>query len=222
MLTASEFAHATEPPTVTDPATILIDVVSGFSRTGGAATDDEVRLKPDTTTSMAPRPSGRRFGILVHALLAAVPLDAKPQDVRDLAEVQARILGATDDERAEAAAIADRVLRHPIAAAARAAQAAGRAVRREAPVSIVVPAFARSSSDELRRGEPGLPAVRAGLVDGQIDLAYDDGEGWVVVDFKTDAEIAGSEEVYRRQVALYVDAIARATNRPARGVLLRV
>jgi hypothetical protein len=44
----------------------------------------------------------------------------------------------------------------------------------------------------------------------------------VVVDFKTDGELGPSVEIYRRQVALYLMAISRATGRPARGVLLRV
>ena len=42
------------------------------------------------------------------------------------------------------------------------------------------------------------------------------------MDFKTDGELALGEAIYRRQVALYVEAITHATGRPARGVLLRV
>jgi len=144
---------------------------------------------------------GARFGILVHAVLAAVPLDAAASDVAALALVQAKLLGATDEERAAAALTADRVLRHPLLAQARAAEAAGRGCRREVSLSL---------------------AVDGTIIDGQADLAFDDGERWVVVDFKTDVEIAGAEESYRRQIALYVEAIARATGRPASGVLLRV
>jgi ATP-dependent exoDNAse (exonuclease V) beta subunit len=43
----------------------------------------------------------------------------------------------------------------------------------------------------------------------------------VVADFKTDAELGVSEAAYRRQVALYAEAITHATGRPAQGVLLR-
>ena len=61
------------------------------------------------------------------------------------------------------------------------------------------------------------------LVEGAVDVAFrEDGGAWTVVDFKTDVELAGRLEEYRRQVALYAQAIARATGRPARGVLLRV
>ena len=59
-------------------------------------------------------------------------------------------------------------------------------------------------------------------VEGQFDLAFEDGDGWTVVDFKTDAELDASLDGYRRQVALYARAISAATGRPARGVLLRI
>ena len=150
---------------------------------------------------IGPRPSGKRFGIFVHALLAAVPLDASAKDVEDLARLHAKVLGATDAERDEAARVVTRAIAHPVLAEAREAETSGRACRREAAVSIVI--------DDV-------------LVDGQVDLAFETEDGWVVVDFKTDAEIGASEESYRRQVALYVHAIAAVTQRPARGLLLRV
>jgi len=60
-------------------------------------------------------------------------------------------------------------------------------------------------------------------VEGVIDAAFlEDGEGWTVVDFKTDVEIAGRLEEYRGQVALYAEAVGQATGMRARGVLLRV
>jgi ATP-dependent helicase/nuclease subunit A len=147
------------------------------------------------------RPSGKRFGVLVHALLAAVPLDASGGDVKDLARLHAKVLGATDAERDEAARVVARVVAHPVLTEARAAEKNGRACRREAAVSIVVDGT---------------------LVDGQVDLAFEHEDEWVVVDFKTDAEIGMAEESYRRQVALYAHAIAEVTGRRARGLLLRV
>jgi ATP-dependent exoDNAse (exonuclease V) beta subunit len=148
-----------------------------------------------------PRPSGRRFGILVHGLLAAVSLDASPVDIRGLAILHARVLGAPDDERDAAAMLVERTLTHDVLAAARAAVRAGRACRREAPISIV---------------RDGI------LVDGQIDLAYETAGEWHVVDFKTDAELGGAEDLYRRQVALYADALAAITGTPARATILRI
>ena len=69
----------------------------------------------------------------------------------------------------------------------------------------------RCASDAGNAGGPTL-------VDGQIDLAYETGDGWVVVEFKTDVEMVSAEEAYRQQVAIYVEAVARATGRPATGV----
>jgi ATP-dependent exoDNAse (exonuclease V) beta subunit len=42
----------------------------------------------------------------------------------------------------------------------------------------------------------------------------------VVVDFKTDRELNGAFDRYRRQVQIYAAAIAQATGRPARAVLM--
>ena len=147
------------------------------------------------------RPTGARFGILVHALLAHVPLDATIDQVTHLAAVQARLLRASDAERAAAADMVDRPC------AMRCWSARG---PRRLPAA---PAGARSrwawSSTEC-------------VVDGQADLLFDDGDTWLVVDFKTDVEITGREAVYQRQVALYVDAARRVTGAPVEGALLRV
>lgn len=151
------------------------------------------------------RPSGRRFGTLVHAMLAALPLDAEAGDVDELAGLHARLFAAPDDERDAAAGIANKLLKHPRLESARAALQAGRRVWREAPVT-------------LRVDADGGPQ----LVDGQVDLAYETETGWVVVDFKTDIEIASAQDAYKQQVALYCEAVTKATGRTATGVLLRV
>jgi ATP-dependent exoDNAse (exonuclease V) beta subunit len=43
-----------------------------------------------------------------------------------------------------------------------------------------------------------------------------------VVDFKTDREFDAEQANYTAQVALYAEAIEKATNMPARGILLVV
>jgi ATP-dependent helicase/nuclease subunit A len=177
----------------------------------GVADESAEGVAVEDAAVIEARPSGRRFGTLVHAMLAAVPLDAGADEVRALAELQAKLLGATDEERGVAAITVHRVLGHPRLAAARQARAAGRRVWREVPLSIVHPAPVHPA--------PMHPAPV--LVDGQCDLAYETADGWVVIDFKTDVVMA-TDETYRRQVALYAEAIARATGIPARGVLLRV
>jgi ATP-dependent exoDNAse (exonuclease V) beta subunit len=181
------------------------------ARPGG---DDEVTIEDAGVVDE--RPSGRRFGTLVHALLAAIPLDGSVDQIRLAAAQHARLLGATDEERAAAAMAVDRTLAHPRLASAREAERAGRRVWRELPLSIVTPA---PPAAPARPAPPG-PAAPV-LVDGQVDLAYETDQGFVVVDFKTDVALT-ADEVYRRQVALYVQALTRATGRPARGVLLRV
>jgi ATP-dependent exoDNAse (exonuclease V) beta subunit len=120
----------------------------------------------------------------------------------DLAAVKARVLGLNDDESAAAAAVVERLLKHDILLRARAAEARG-ACRRETPVTCTM-------SDGT-------------VVEGVVDLAFEEAGEWTVVDYKTDREIAAAgEDRYRRQVALYASAIAQATGQPARGVLVRV
>jgi ATP-dependent exoDNAse (exonuclease V) beta subunit len=61
------------------------------------------------------------------------------------------------------------------------------------------------------------------LLEAIADLAFEEADGWVVVDFKTDAGVgARAEAQYRRQVALYARGISEATAKPARGYLLGV
>ncbi len=153
------------------------------------------------------RPSGKRFGTLVHAVLAMLPLEASGDEVGELAALHARLFGAPDDERDAAAAIAKKLLKHSRFEQARRSVAAGLRVWREAPVSL-----------RLDDGQGSTPR----LVDGQIDLAYETADGWVIVDFKTDIEIASAQDAYKQQVAFYVEAVQRATGQPATGVLLRV
>jgi ATP-dependent exoDNAse (exonuclease V) beta subunit len=60
------------------------------------------------------------------------------------------------------------------------------------------------------------------IVEGTVDLAYDSGAGFVVIDFKTDKPDTQLLERYRRQVALYAAAIEHATGRAARPVLMTI
>jgi ATP-dependent exoDNAse (exonuclease V) beta subunit len=150
------------------------------------------------------RPSGKRFGTLVHACLAAVDLDAGAAAVEEVAALEGRVLGASAGEIAAASAAVGRALAHPLLRrAARAAQ--GRRCRREVPVAVV--------------------ADTGELVEGVIDAAFLDADPepvWTVLDFKTDVELRARLDEYRRQVALYALGVARATGVPARSVLLRV
>jgi ATP-dependent helicase/nuclease subunit A len=144
------------------------------------------------------RPRGARFGTLVHAVLATVPLDAAPDLVERTARTQGRIINAPADEVAAASLVVSAVLSHALTARARASAS----VKRETPVSWL--------------HKDGT------LIEGVLDLAFDEGDTTVVVDFKTDHELASGETRYRAQLQQYVSAVTRATGRPASGVLFRV
>ncbi|MGE0866565.1 MAG: 3'-5' exonuclease, partial [Vicinamibacterales bacterium] len=160
----------------------------------------------DDSSIRSARPAGKRFGTLVHSLLASIPLAATEGEVDEHSALHAKLLGATDEEQAAARVMVVNVLKHPRLAEARAAEAAGRRVWREAPVSL-----------RLDDGT-GTPQI----VDGQIDLAYETDAGWMVIDFKTDIEIATAQDAYVRQVSIYLDAVTRATGQPATGLILKI
>jgi ATP-dependent exoDNAse (exonuclease V) beta subunit len=157
---------------------------------------------PGAVTSSGPtRPGGPRFGTLVHATLATVPLDATPAQIADGVGLQARILGAPPEEAEAAAALIVAAFEHPLMARAREAWRAGRC-RREMPVAC--------------RQPDGT------LVEGVLDLAFEEAGRWTVIDFKTDAEIAGELPRYRRQVALYASVVARTTEKNVTAVLMQL
>ena len=187
VMTATEWADASLEGSVALPA--AVGAASLAVRVEDASADDVVR------------PSGARFGTLVHALLAHGAFDAGVEELARLASVQARLLGATDAERASAAETVARVLSHPRLVRARAAQAEGRLFRRELPLVLTVDGV---------------------VVDGQADLVWDDGDRLVVIDYKTDVDLAPGEPSYRRQIGLYADALTKAYGRAVDAVLLRV
>jgi ATP-dependent helicase/nuclease subunit A len=144
---------------------------------------------------------GAAFGVLLHGVLAQASFDASRERLHQVARVEARLLGMDEASAAAAAARAEQVFRHPLLMRARAAAERG-ACRRETPVTLGL--------------DDGL------LLEGVVDLAFEENGDWTVVDYKTDREIAEASEQYRKQVALYAAAIARATERNTTGVLLRI
>ena len=151
----------------------------------------------------ADRPSGRRFGALVHAVLATVDLDASPDEIGEVAEANGRLIDATREEIDAAVTAVRGALKHPLMQQATRALA----LRRETPLQ-----------HQLEDGT---------LIEGVVDLAFEentpgDFNGWTVVDFKTDREIEIAQNQYRAQVAAYVEAVRVTTKSPARGFLLVV
>ena len=158
---------------------------------GGPA---EVAL--ETVASREPdRPRGRRFGTLVHAVLAEIDLRAAPDAVQRAAAAQGRIAGASAEEISAAARAVGAALQHPLLQAA-------------------------AGSEECRREEPLLHRLADGtLLEGVVDLAFREAAGWTVVDFKTDAT---DRPQYAAQLRLYCAAVEAATGLAARAVLLAV
>ncbi|APR82119.1 ATP-dependent nuclease, subunit A [Minicystis rosea] len=184
---------------VTEPAP-----AAWTTREADPAPDLVVELA-DSGVDRRGRPHGKRFGTLVHAVLAAVALDADEATIDAVARAEGRLAGASVEEVAAAATAAKIALQHPLMRRAAESEKRGEC-RRETPVM--------------------LPGRGGELIEGIVDLAFREsgpsGAGWVVVDFKTDAEIAGRKARYETQVLLYVEAIRAATGEGARGVLLSV
>ena len=155
----------------------------------------------------AERPFGPRFGTLVHATLATVPLDASEPVIAAVADAQARILPTggrdpyADEEVYAAVEVVTSLLRDPLFDRVREAERAGRCDR-ELPI--------------VWKAPDGT------LIEGTIDLAFEDLAGLTVVDFKTDRELATDLERYTRQLTVYCQALGTLRNTTARGILARV
>jgi ATP-dependent exoDNAse (exonuclease V) beta subunit len=104
------------------------------------------------------RPTGRKFGRLVHDILQHA---GSPGEAASLATIWGRRHGSTSEECSAAAAVARAALEHPVLAIPM-----GSATHRELPVMV--------------RLDDGT------LVEGRIDLAWSDGKSWTVIDYKTD------------------------------------
>jgi ATP-dependent exoDNAse (exonuclease V) beta subunit len=153
------------------------------------------------TASGGQRSGGPAFGTLVHAVLAQAPFEAGDSEIRAIAAVEARVLSLTEADAAAAVAAVRRVFAHDVVMRARAAAARG-ACHRETPVTCTLP--------------------NGTLIEGVVDLAFEEQGHWYIVDYKTDRDFdAGGEDQYRRQVSLYTSAIALATGCAASGVVIR-
>ncbi len=146
----------------------------------------------------ADRPAGRRFGTLVHTVLRDVEFDADRDHVAQLVRFHARVLGAPASEVDAAIVAVGATLQHPLVRRA----AAAPVHHREMP--FIVP----------------VDATR--VADGVVDLLFQEGESWTVVDFKTDARTADLLDRYRAQADWYVWAIGELLGQPTKAVLLSV
>jgi ATP-dependent helicase/nuclease subunit A len=166
----------------------------------------EIDVSVTEETTRAPRearPRGKRFGTLVHALLATVAFDAAAAEVESASRAQGRAIGASPEEVMAAAEAVCAVLQHETMLQAK---AAGASCRRESPV--------------LVREHDG--SITEGVLDLAFRTADDKGPLWVVVDYKTDAELATRRGEYWEQVRRYARMVAASTGERVRGVLLQV
>jgi ATP-dependent helicase/nuclease subunit A len=140
---------------------------------------------------------GRDFGVLVHRVLEWLPLDE--QDARTRAAAMARALAPSFNlDEAAAGRAADavaRVMELPVM------QRARRAPRRWRELALWFP-----------DGED--------LVEGVVDLVFEEDDGLVVVDYKTDA-IGAAQAIaqaahHAPQLQLYGRGLAQATGQPVR------
>jgi ATP-dependent helicase/nuclease subunit A len=183
--------------------TIAAQTVTQWSKIAEAAPSDPGLKLPPVKIIEVPRepdrPSGIRFGALVHAVLATVPLDGDADVIQRVAELQGRTLGSTDEEVESAAKVVQSVLALPILQRARDAAKTHRC-RREAPIA-------------WRHGET--------LIEGVIDLAFEEGKRWTLVDFKTDEEFRSAAS-YQRQVGLYALAVEKALSTAVSAFLVKI
>jgi ATP-dependent helicase/nuclease subunit A len=186
-------------------------IAAGKKPSVAACTATEWALRAEPSPSSAPvdiiafdtdpsRPGGARYGTLVHAAIATAPLDAGPASIARIVETQGRIVAATEQEVASALEVMQAVLGHDVFHRARAAERRG-ALLRETPITMVIDGT---------------------LVEGVADCVFEEDDGYVVIDFKTDRPSPERLERYRRQVGLYAAAVARTTGKPARAVLMCV
>ncbi|MBM3735478.1 MAG: ATP-dependent deoxyribonuclease subunit A [Acidobacteria bacterium] len=144
------------------------------------------------------RPTGPRFGSLIHGVMRDVDLAGFPENILAAVQLHARVLGAPEYEVEAAADTVVRVLAHPLIRQAGAAQR----MHREWPVML-----------HLDGGQ---------VLEGQVDLAFFSGGVWQLVDFKTDADLAGGLTRYKTQVQWYAYAIGKLAGAPVRASLMAV
>jgi ATP-dependent helicase/nuclease subunit A len=186
---------------VAEASRSTLRVATVTDRARSAAADLQSVASVDVPRSDETRPTGARFGTLVHSILATTPLEADLRAIQSIAMLCGRILSASDDEVAAAATAVGAALAHPLLRRASAAERRG-ACRRETPITLT--------------DDAGT------IVEGVIDLAFEEEGAWVVVDFKTDIDMSRHQTAYEQQVGIYVQAVARSTGARVRGVLLRI
>jgi ATP-dependent helicase/nuclease subunit A len=168
------------------------------SETSDSPPDFKVEVTIHSIQKPLGRPTGPRFGTLVHTILRDVPLHADREAISALAKVHARLLGATPEEANHAIQAVEATLAHPLLARARSSMR----LHREFPII--------------------LKLENQKVLEGIVDLAFVEKGVWQIVDFKTDADLGTNQTHYKRQLHWYAKAIAMLNNAPTHAHLLSI
>ncbi len=197
---AQAIARAAKPGVI---ARSVTEIAAVSDREGEPATvgDEGVIAQLNTGAVRTNRPTGSRFGSLVHGILADIDLQADLTAIERSAALTARIMNAPTEEQSAAVEAVLAALAHPLMRRAACAQDC----RRECPVVLV--------------------QQDGSVAEGVVDLAFREqleaAPRWTVVDFKTDRGAEQSDR-YLRQLALYQRAIEVATGESCDAALLWV
>jgi ATP-dependent helicase/nuclease subunit A len=134
--------------------------VTTAASSGGVAEAESISVETVTLPVALGRPTGRKFGRLVHDILQHA---ASPDDAVATADIWGRRHAASDFERSAAVETARQALEYV-------ARTMPSGAERHRELAVMV------------RLEDGT------LVDGRIDLAWIEGGEWTVVDYKTDRQ----------------------------------
>jgi ATP-dependent helicase/nuclease subunit A len=137
---------------------------------------------------------GRKYGDLVHALLGRAGHPPDRTAVEALAAAHDIGSNMAAGDRQFAVELVVRTLAHPLLSAA-------------------------FRSERVHREYPVTYEADGVLYEGFIDLVWFDGQQWTVVDYKTGP---GDEPRYRRQVAIYGEAIRSTTGARVRSIVLEI
>ena len=81
-----------------------------------------------------------------------------------------------------------------------------------------IPFSTRAPEVEIPEGSGRVETMR--YVEGIIDLAFREADGWTIADYKTDVgtdpDFSARKAEYRRQVGMYAACWARLTNEPVK------
>ena len=196
-----------------------MDTVGTGSASGaGASSDPEPFLTPLPDPRDGPDPEfrGRSWGSAVHGALDAAGRGATGDELRRicrslLLELERPVSTGEPEELDELVALVESVRASDLWVRA------GNAIRSLSEVPFAY------RDDDSRIELPAGADHRAGtalLVEGVVDLAFEEPEGWVIVDYKTDV---GTDpafprrlDAYRRQVEIYAAAWSAMTGQPVK------